>query len=276
MKNFKLLMILFIGVAISTAYSCKKDDPEDDNPDGGSSAKKCYVKKMTNSDGSYSMIKYNSDNKVTEISDFDDAGAADGKTELIYSSSKLSEAKIFEPNGDLESKIVYAYDSQGKIEKGNLFSTVTGTLKQVGFYEYTFTGDNMTKQALFLDIAGNNTEVNTFEFTYDAGNVKTVKEYKYDMSSATFKLSETNDLVYDGKVNPFHGVGVDFLIADPMSLSKANAVKVTVSDDQGQVVQDESMNIVYEYNENKYPTKQTATTFDNSETEITILDYDCK
>jgi len=276
MKHFKLLMILFIGVAISTAYSCKKDDPEDENPDGGSSTGKCYVKKVTNSDGSYSLIKFNAENKVTEVADYDDAGTADGKTELIYSNSKLDEAKIFKANGDLESKVIYSYDAQGRVEKGDLYSMLAGSLNKVGFYEFTFTGDNMTKYARFLEIAGVSTEVNTFEFTYDAGNVKTAKEYKYDISTTTFKLSETRDLMYDGKINPFRGIGLQFVIVDPMTLSMSNPTQITVSDDQGQVVQDNSMNIVYEYNDNKYPTKQTATSFDNSETEVTLLEYNCK
>ena len=276
MKHLKLLMILFIGVAISTAYSCNKDDDTEDGSGGESGSNTCYVKKITNSDGSYSMIMYNADNKVTEIVDYDDAGTADGKTELIYSNSKLDEARIIKANGDLESKVIFSYDTQGKVEKGDLYSMVAGTLSKVGFYEYTFTGDNMTKQAEFLDIAGVSKEVNTFEFTYDAGNVMTVKEYTFDLSTATLKLSETRDLVYDGKINPFQGIGLEFIIADPMTLSKANPTQITVSDDQGQVLQDESMNIVYVYKDNKYPTKQTATTFDNFGTEVTLLEYDCK
>jgi len=221
------------------------------------------------------LIKYNSDNKVTEIADFDAAGTSDGKTELSYLNSKLNETKIIKTNGDLESKVVYAYNTQGKVEKGNLYSMVNGTLSKVGFYIYSFKGDNMAKQALFLEIAGVSTEVNRFEFTYDAGNVKTVKEYKYDMSTATFKLSQTKDLTYDGKINPFRGIGLEFVIADPMTLSMANPTQITVSGDQGQVLQDESMNMVYEYNESKYPTKQTSTTFDNSQVEVTLLEYDC-
>ncbi len=276
MKKIKLLMILFIGIAISTTYSCKKNDDTGNEGGGDSGSKTCIVKKIINSDGSYSLIKYNSDNKVTEVADFDDAGSSDGKTELSYLSSKLNETKTIKANGDLESKVVFKYNTQGKVEKGDLYSMIAGTLKKVGFYEYTFKGDNMTKLALFLDIAGNSTEVNTFEFTYDAGNIKTAKEYKYDMSTATFKLSKTKDFMYDGKINPFHGIGLEFVIADPMTLSVANPTQITVSDDQGKVLQDESMNMVYEYNNNKYPTKQTATSFDNSETEVTILNYDCE
>jgi hypothetical protein len=81
--------------------------------------------------------------------------------------------------------------------------------------------------------------------------------------------------VYDGKMNPFRGIGLQFVLADPMTLSLANPTQITVSDDQGQVLQDESMNIIYKYNDSKYPIKQTATTFDNSESEVTVLDYDC-
>ena len=276
MKYFKFLMILFIGVAISTAYSCNKDDDTDDDAGGESpSSKTCFVKKMTNSDGSYSMFKYNSDNKVIEVADYDDAGTADGKIELVYSNSKLEMSKIIKANGDLESKVVYFYNAQGKVEKGDLYSMLAGTLSKVGFYKYTFTGDNLTKHAKFLEIAGVSTEVNTFEFTYDAGNVKTVKEYAYNLNTTSFILTETRDLVYDGKMNPFRGIGLQFVLADPVTLSLANPTQITVSDDQGQVLQDESMNIIYKYNDSKYPIKQTATTFDNSESEVTVLDYDC-
>ena len=67
MKNVKLLFMLFIGIALSTAYSCNKDDDEDNSGDdgggGGTSPKTCYIKQETNKDGTYSKVEYNSDHK---------------------------------------------------------------------------------------------------------------------------------------------------------------------------------------------------------------------
>jgi len=275
MKHFKLLMILFIGVAISTAYSCKKDDPADEDPGGGTNPKKCYIKKETNGDGSYALIEYNSNNKVIKYSEFDSTGAADGYTNISYTNDNVTKLERIE-SGSVSFKIEYTYDAQGKPTKGKMFADQGSGLTELGFYEYVFSGDDMIEQSMTMDFMGQSIKVNKSTFTYDAGNVKVMKTYAFDTQTLQLKLENTFDYVYDGKINPYHGVGLDYLMGEVQFLSKANPTKITVSDDQGAVMNDESYNIVYDYKDDKYPTKSTATAFDNSDTEVTSMEYECK
>ncbi len=277
MKHFKLLMILFIGVAISTAYSCNKDDDETTDPDsgGGTDPQTCYIKKETNGDGSYALIEYNSDNKVIKYSEFDSTGAADGYTNISYTNGNVTKLEIIE-SGSVSLKIEYTYDAQGKPTKGKVFVDQGSGLTETGFYNYVFSGDDMVEQSMTVDLMGQSIKVSKSTFTYDAGNVKVMKTYTYDAQTFQLKLENTFDYVYDGKINPYHGVGLDYLMGEVQFLSKANPTKITVSDDQGAVMNNESYNIVYDYKDDKYPTKSTATAFDNSDTEVTTMEYDCK
>lgn len=275
MKNFKLLMILFLGVALSTAYSCKKDDTTDDDGGGGGAPTACYIKKEINDDGSYATIEYNAKNQVIKYSEFDDKGASDGYTQFTYTNDLVSKMEEYQ-SGSVTTKLEYTYNAQSKPLKAKLFIDQGTGLSELGFFEFTFSGDDMTEQSMTMDVMGQTIKVSKTTFTYDAGNVTIMKSYSINMTTLQMDLDNTSDFVYDGKINPYHGVGIDYLMGDPQFLSKANPTKITISDDQGAVMNDESYNIVYEYKDAKYPTKSTATSFDNSDTEVTTMEYDCK
>ncbi len=277
LKNVKLLFVLFIGIVLSTAYSCEKDDDnkDDDGGGGGTSPKTCYVKQETNKDGTYSKVEYNSDHKVIKYTDYDKSGTVTDHTDFSYDSNgKISKMEDYDGT-TLSGKAEYSYNAQGKISKVDLYEDQGGSLQKLGYYEYTFTGDDLTKVVTKVEYSGQTIEAEKYVFTYSGGNVMTVMSYEFDLSTLSLVLSSSIAYEYDTKINPYRGVGLDYAIIEPVFMSKANYTKMTVKDDQGVVQKDESSNVTYEYNDNKYPTKMTEISFDNSETYITTIDYDC-
>ena len=277
MKNVKLLFVLFIGIVLSTANSCtKEDDKKDDDGGGGTSPKTCYVKQETYKDGTYLKVEYNSDHKVTKDTDYDKSGTVTDHTDYAYDSNgRISKMEYYDGT-TLTDKFEYFYNAQGKISKVDIYEEQGGSLQKFGYYEYTFTGDDLTKVVTKVEYAGQTVEAEKYVFTYSGGNVITAKFYEFDISTLSLVFSGSIAYEYDTKINPYRGVGLDYTMIDDITfMSKANYTKMTTKDDQGVVLKDESYNVTYEYNDNKYPTKMTETSFDNSETDITTIDYDC-
>jgi len=279
LKNVKLLFMLFIGIVLSTANSCSKDDDnkDDDGGGGGTSPKTCYIKQETEKDGTYYKYEYNSHHKVIKNVEYDKSGTVTSHSDYTYNNdNKISKEEIY--NGStLNEKYEYFYNAQGKISKVDYYEEQGGTLQKIWYYEYTFTGDDLTKVVTKVDYSGQTIEGEKYVFTYSGGNVITEKHYEINLSSLSLKLESTSAYEYDTKINPYRGIGLDYTVAYPMFLliSKANFTKMTVKDDQGVVQKDISSNVTYEYNDNKYPTKVTDVSFDNSETYVTTVDYDC-
>jgi len=275
MKNFKLFMILFIGIAISTSYSCtKKDDSTDDDSSGGDSGKTCYLKKELNDDGSYTTVDYNSKNQAINEKEYDDVGDVETSYEFTYANDRVVKIEIYE-SGALGSRFEYSYDANGKPEKADLYIDQNGVMVKVGTYNYEFFGDELKKMSMSMDIAGQTIEVSKSEYTYSGGNVVKRKMYSFDMQTQQMLLDKNEKYSYDTKINPYHGIGVDYLMGKPQFLSKANPLKITVTDDKGVVMQDESYNYFYEYNTNKYPSKVNVNSFDNSDANVSTFEYDC-
>jgi len=277
MKKIKLLFVLFVGIALSTAYSCTKDEDDggDDNGGGDNTPKTCYIKKETQKNGAYTTVEYNSDHQVIKSIEYDSTGKVSKKNEITYDANKkIIKLEVFTGN-TLTAKFEYSYNAQGKLAKADIYGEQGGTFKKVGYYEYTFTGDNLTKIVTKMEYMGQTIEAAKLEFTYSGGNAITKKEYGFDFSSLSLKLQTTYDYMYDTKINPYRNIGVNDIMGDPQFISKANVTKMTVKDDKGAIQNEASMNYTYEYNDNKYPTKRTEASFDNSYTDETTLDYDC-
>jgi hypothetical protein len=277
-KNVKLLFVLFIGIVLSTAYSCSKDDDNKDDDGGGSaSPKTCYIKQETEKDGTYYKYEYNSHHKVIKDVEYNKSGTVISHTDYTYNNDgKISKEEDYD-GSTLNMKYEYLYNAQGKISKVDYYEEQGGTLQKIWYYEYTFTGDDLTKVVKKVEYSGQTIEAEKYEFTYSGGNIVSEKDYEFDLSSLSLELTYSTEYEYDNKINPYKGIGLDYIVAYPMFLfiSKANFTKLTMKDDQGVVVKDFSSNVTYEYNDNNYPTKATDVSFDNSETYITTFDYDC-
>ena len=280
MKKIKLLLILFMGIALSVATSCNKDDDNNDDNGGGGgnpTTKTCYINKQSFEDGSYDKITYYSDHKAKTYEEYDSTGALDSRAEISYNSDgTLAELHQFDDADKEVMKLVYSY-SGGKISEIEMFLDMGNGLKSFGVYEYTFSGEHVTKVEMKMDILGTGTPIvaSKTEFTYTGDNPTKVVEYEFDAATMGLKKTGEVEYVYDDKKNPFFNIGINFVFPDVQFFAKNNYTKMTVKDDAGAVDQDESANITYEYNENGYPTKSTATNFSGSDSEVTVMEYDC-
>jgi hypothetical protein len=268
-----------MGVSLSVATSCSKDDDNDDDNTGGDNppaSSKCYIKKSTNDDGSYSVFEYNSDNKVIKATDYDDKGNEDGVTLISYNSDGMMSMFVSVENGDTSMKIEVTY-SGNKPSVANLHINMGTGLKLFSKFVYTFNNDELTKMVTQADPVGTGfMDVAKKEYTYSGKNVVMIKESQFDATSGTMKLKSTTEYTFDDKKNSYVGIGVDYLMGEPQFISVNNPLKVTYKDDKGVVDNDESYNYTYEYNSNDYPTKITAKNFSGSKTEVTTNEYNCK
>lgn len=279
MKNLKLLLILFMGIALSVATSCNKDDDNGDDNGGGDNPtpKTCYIKKQTYDDGSYEVMTYNADHKVKSHEEYDSTGTLEDRVEFTYNSDgTLAKFQQFDDADKEVMKMEYSY-SGGNISEAELFMDMGNGLKSFAVYEYTFTGDHVTKVEMKMDILGTGNPIvaQKMEFAYTGDNPTTATEYTFDAASMGLKKSGETDYVYDDKKNPLHNIGINFIFPEAEFFAVNNYTKVTIKDDAGAVDQDESANITYEYNENGYPTKSTTTNFSGNNTEVATIEYDC-
>lgn len=277
MKNLRILLMIFMGVSLAVATSCKKDDDTDDNNDDNNDpvTETCYVVKMDYG-SDYDEITYNPSNMITKLENFDSTGtASDGYSNFTYENDLLVTMESYN-NGNLESKMEIIYNSNNKPDTLNLYTNATGSLNKVGYFKYSFNGDQLSSISMFAEAMGNIIEVSKTDFQFVGNNVSKITQYEFNFSSMSLELSETRDFTYDDKKNAFIGIGLDYFMGEVQFLSENNVASVTVKDDQGSVMNDRSYNFTYEYNSNDYPTKQTQTSFDNSDTEVTLYEYSCE
>ena len=272
MKNLKILMAIIITIAFTT-NSCKKDPNTIVDPTP--TAKACFVNKMDNGADGYSLIEYNANHQVTKVTDYDSIGIATGTHMDFDYANNLMQSMISYDGTTIDTKVVMHYTAS-KIDKADLWQDDGSGLAQVGYYNYTYTGNDITKVEMYYEYMGVPINVSKAEFTYSNGNVVSKNEYTM---GATFQLelSGTYTYDYDSKKNPMNGIGIEGLIftGDASFMSKNNYTKETMKDASGTVQQDQSTNYIYEYNTNNYPTKSTSTVFDNSYTSYSIYTYDC-
>jgi len=276
MKSLKFFAFILVGLALTTT-SCKKTDDNNNNNNNDPVKKTCYINKIDNG-SDYSLLTYNSDHQVTKVVNYDSLGNPDGsRTDFFYSNGKIEKMENWD-SGVLDSRIIYHYGTSGKPDSAYVWADQGSGFAKVGVYITTFTGDNLTKVELSVEYNGVNLILNKTEYTYNGNNVATTSVYNYDFTTFNMELSETRSYEYDSKKNPYRGIGLDnfFVADDVMFFSDNNATKETIKDETGAVQQNESVNNTYEYNDDDYPTKVTSITFDGSDTETTILTYDCE
>ena len=274
MKSLKFFAFVIVSLALTTT-SCKKTD--DNNDDDDPVKKTCYINKINYGD-EYSLLTYNSNHQVIKIASYDSLGNyLDSYTEITYANGKISELKNYD-SGTYDSKIVYHYASNGIADSAYQWSDEGNGLELQGTFFLTYTGDNLTKIESIKYFVGQAVVVGKIEYVYDAGNATSMSTYELNLSTLSLKLTSTATYEYDSKKSPYRGIGIDNLfIAEEIGfMSVNNPTKETVKDKDGNTMQDESYTYSYEYNDNDYPTKVTDVTFDNSETNVTVLTYDCE
>jgi len=276
MRKIKTYLVLLIGVSLMAATACNKDeDMDDNNNNNDTTPKTCYITTMDYGDN-YDEVEYNSSNKVILQTNYDSTGTPSGYSSVFtYSSNLLVKMESIE-NGQTENKLEMVYTADDKIDTVHLYANTTGTLEKLGYFKYVYSGEKVASVSMYFEYMGTMLEVSKNEFTYTGDNVSLMTTYSMDMSTMSLSLESTTEYTYDDKKNPMIGIGLDNLMGEAMFMSKNNILTETVRDADGIVQNDASLNYSYTYSENDYPEVSTATTFDNSETEVTTYSYDCE
>jgi len=282
MNKLRLLGILLLGLSLSMATSCKKDDDtNDDNGDGGNSpgAKTCLLKKSTYDDGTYETYDFDSHDRIVKLTEFDNSGSKDTELKFLYDNNGLfMEFNIIDA-GDSAMKVqMFYHTGSSKPDSAKVFMNGGNALAHVSTINYTFSGDQLVKTETKADPfnTGTKTIVSKNEYTYSGKNVTRVTQYILNASTGNMDLSATIEYTYDDKINPYKGIGVDYFMGEVQFLSENNYLKMTYMDAQGTVNQKESYNYTYEYNANSYPVKITEKDFANTKSNTTVMEYNCK
>jgi len=277
MKKLKFLSFL-LSLLVITSTSCKKDNP-DDNTGGGNdnppSTKKCYITKITEDDGSYSQLTYNSNHKIIKVTDFNSNGTPENSyISFSYNNDGTLNVVLIHDDNNNQGKYVFHY-KQSKPDSAYFYDKTGTGWKKEGTFAITMDGNKLSQIIIFAENNGQNYPMQKFSYTYTGDNLTKKETYSMDTTNQQYNLDETMLYENDTKNNPQHGIGVDFLFLDDNFISLNNYTKITYKDKNGNVNKGLSYNITYEYNSNDYPTKKTAKTFDGSETDVALFTYDC-
>jgi len=270
MKNLKLIFVLLLGIGL-TFGSCKKDDDngDDTNP---TTSKTCYVVKETSDDNSYDDLIYNADNMVTKYNRYSTDGTLFENTEITYADNNISMIQAYE-GSSLKSKIIFKYSNH--LDSTIIYIDTLGVMTKVGYHTYTYNGDKLSSISTYFELFGQTLEVEKMQYIYSGDNVSTIT--KYEMGGLfTLELTSTSTFEYDDKINPYRNIGINDLLGEVQYMTKNNITKFTMKDNSGTIIEDESLNLVYEYNSDNYFTKYVQTNFDNSNTETVTIDYKCE
>ena len=268
MKKIKILFLLFVGVSLTFA-SCKKDTVEDTPPVVVTGS---YIDKETYDDGSYTKFTYNAAHQVTLAQDYDNMGVLqDGSANFTYASGFLVKFESIS-GGSADMKLEFTNNASGMPVKADVFSDDGAGLIQVGYFEYTYSGNQLTQMSMFFEVMGQTLEVSKSEFIYSGDNVSMIKLYEMGGTLA-LEYAGSEIYEYDTKVNPYLNIGLNFFMGEINFMNKNNYTKMTSKDASGAVMNDQSENVTYEYNSANQPSKRTINSFDNSYTDMTILSY---
>jgi hypothetical protein len=275
MKIPKLFSLLILG-AIMTTTACKKDKEDTTEVSDTTPVKKtCYMKKLVKANNSYNEYEYNTNHLLTKAIEYDSLGSEVKKTELTYNYKKnVAKVEIFK-NGSIFSKYIYTYNKDLKIIKAEYWNTIYGVYKKTGYYEYVYTDDKLTSIIFKAELYGQAIISSKSVITYKDDNAIKLVEYTYNYITASLEQSRVLDFEYDDKLNPSRGIGEDNIAVDVRFLSKNNVTKMTIANQNGVVDNVNSFNYTYEYNDNGYPLKVNFTSFNNANTGISNIEYDC-
>lgn len=265
MKNFRLAIMLFLGMGIIIS-SCSKDE-ETETPEGGETVvKKCYVTNINYSDGDGSTkIDYNN-NLISKVIELDSLGNSDGYAIYSYNNGVLNNTSTYQ-NDTLKYETKFTIENN-RISESNNYSLneSTGNMDNNNYttkYFYSTDGNVIKTESTY-----NSTLSSKEEFTWENGNMKESKRFYHN--DTNLELNSTTTYTYDDKTNPLNNIGLDFWVE---ANCKNNVLKeTTLNADDSSTDVDE---MVYEYNSNGYPTKCTTTDSDG-DIYVEEFTYICK
>lgn len=273
MKNKTSLITLLLFLTFIS--SCKEDDSEDDmNPPVTSSV--CVPTEINYDNNNYtSKFMYNSLNQIT-------------KEDII-------------DNNNIFMTVLYEYSPNTyNIVKKIRYSTTQNVIDS--YYQFEYSSDNLlTKETYYDNRNGITTEKETYIFEYNTEK-ELIKRSYYErgalISYRTFQytnglmtkiqnhrlngsLGDVIDIEYDNKIGVISGLsslgaGSTIAVFDTHGYPfKRNITKYTVTNSNGELVDDESYTSTYEYNSDGYPTKRFENRLDGRN-RIETYTYNCK
>lgn len=282
MKTSKITLSALILSALLFVGACSKSDDDNNgpnNPGNNPGGKTCLLTQENAGDGDLqAKYEYDGQNRIVKVTNYDDAGAADGYSTFTYSAGKVVLASFDNANVK-EGEITYTIGTNNLATKGEWTESYddggfTYTSTMVAIYQY----DNgyMVKSVMESTTTSNDPEnpgpMNsriTIENTYSAGNMTATKE-TFEMlgdvpfsgvSNSTFEYytDKEDNRAANSNAMSFIGKG-----------SKNLVKKATHTSDAGNIVSE----YTYEVNSDKQVTKETETS--GGTTSVTTFTYTCK
>lgn len=134
MKTSKITLSALTLSFLLIAGSCSNDDDGDGpNPNPNPGGKTCLITQENDGDGHVEIkYEYDSKNRLTKVSDFDDAGKLDEYSTIAYNTDKVVVTN-FDDDNSKEGEFTYTIGANGYASKGEW----TETYEEDGF---TYTG----------------------------------------------------------------------------------------------------------------------------------------
>ncbi|OIQ21121.1 MAG: hypothetical protein BM557_05045 [Flavobacterium sp. MedPE-SWcel] len=199
--------------------------------------------KNTFNDGSYEDYSYNSDNKVTGISYYNEGGTLSEQTNFLYTSGQLTSIVSLDQDIGIGAKKTFTHNTDGTID----------------YEEYT--GDLNTQTVLQA----------TGVITITNGNL--TEDVSYDGGVVSEATTETWTYTFDNKNNPFKNIASfnEIMLYENEETGYVNTNNVTsLSIDYG--TETDNYTVVNTYNSQDYPTVSVETD-DNDITSIDTKTY---
>ena len=214
------------------------------------------------------QFSYDTKNRLIAIDN------SNSHSDITYDDNKLDEIKVYAKglnNGDLLAKYDFEYKGN-KISKIEIEMTYMWDKYKTGGLLRYLLPEVVPAVNQFVKKCPNDAknEKITMQLTWDGNNVKSM-----DITITGFMpVSETVDLTYDKKNNPFYGMvsQMGSEVVNNFFLNKNNVLTMTT---RIGAVQDMNVEYTYEY-DGKYPTSVTSLTTDNEgneDMETTIYEY---
>ena len=265
MNKIKLLFILILGVVITTFFSCKKVGEIDDTKCESNSR---HVNKEVYKNGDYTILEYNTKGEIILKTDYDISGDTKGYTNYYYSNKLLLKIKIsYEESADIwQYKFTYSDD-------GKLLLGIAENSRHGGeLYSFVYSGDKITEVR-----KETGSSIERFVYTYEGDIITSRKRFSRAGIFGDEEFMSTSVYEYDGKENPYHGIGLDIFVGvfDLRYMSKSNILKITTITNNSSA--DSSIvNYKYKYDSRNYPIERRMNSRwnGNDKSESILMEYD--
>lgn len=251
MKTLKTIIVIIISSLF--VISCSKDDESTPEP-----AKPTYLLTKTIFGSSNTNYTYDADNKLIVLEQMNPA-STNYKTAFFYNSNgRLEETFDSSSGGPFPSysktKTTHVYDAQNRLIERKFFENSYDfpsvfNYEKSDFFEYN--GNSVIQKTIN---SGNSLPGRraVFEFNTD-GNVSKYTIYSQIDANNPNGLMDTSVVyVYDDKINAETSLSAER--AFPF-FNKNNIIKMTQTNSSGDTT---IIDIIYEYNQDGYPIKQTV------------------